>query len=251
MTENKKNILAFYRGLFTGLMLGAFIVYFIFRLNIPVIEKIRYISIPYKAITEHIFSSGKETSETLSKKQDSENIKLNEKLPKVKTKAESENDTIAGRIKSEKNNSDSTISDKKFKGNSDEDNENIVVMKDELISVKQVPVDDKETDQANKEEQKLSEVLTDNNQSIKRNIIIVEFWKSPVNYVGYRMADNKLVIYGIDDIEQARFFFYNKDFYVFENPDKYFHLENNEKFMPLVKLTNVSLINHLQQISNK
>ena len=92
--------------------------------------------------------------------------------------------------------------------------------------------------------------LTDNPQPAKKEVLLIEFWKSPLNYHGYRMSANKLVIYGIEDNETPDFIFFNNSLYM-DYTDNYYHLNNTEQFKPLVKITNASLINQLKQLSKK
>ncbi len=109
----------------------------------------------------------------------------------------------------------------------------IIVQKDQLLFRKQVII--KEIDTEGKAKQAfLDSVLLEakNVNKTQPESIIVEFWKSPVNFKGYKMSKNKIVIYGLSydenlTIEKISNLFYLKNF------DTYYVLEYNDGFTPL------------------
>ena len=56
---------------------------------------------------------------------------------------------------------------------------------------------------------KIDSLLLGNRIEKERDILIVEFWSSPLNYSGYRYQSSHLILFGIPDKENI--FFYYKD----------------------------------------
>ena len=83
-----------------------------------------------------------------------------------------------------------------------------------------------------------------------KNTIKIEFWFSPVNYRGYKMADNKLIIYGMTDFSETSLIFFNNSFYL-KDHNIYYPIEITSDFKPLIKLTNQNLITQINSHNNK
>ncbi|MEI8201894.1 MAG: hypothetical protein WCH34_02710 [Bacteroidota bacterium] len=109
---------------------------------------------------------------------------------------------------------------------------NDVVKKDELIASKTLVI-------GKQKNNNMLDSLFLINSSTKNNTsgLKLEFWKSPVNFKGYKMDNNKLIIFGINNI----------DFATFENEDKklymnymgdYYLIEPSSSFKSLIPLTN-------------
>lgn len=83
-------------------------------------------------------------------------------------------------------------------------NNEIVVRKDELLATRQVDMANLSVNANDKDSllQKVSGIRDDKN-TVKQSMN-VEFWRSPINYRGYKMAKNKIVLFGVaeqDDIK--------------------------------------------------
>jgi len=81
-----------------------------------------------------------------------------------------------------------------------EDDSNVVVMTNQLVSVLSVHLRNDDTNSVNKKSAETDSTLAamsdvDNSKVISRYRI--EFWKSPLNYKGYKMSDGKIILYGI------------------------------------------------------
>ncbi len=103
----------------------------------------------------------------------------------------------------------------------------------------------KSTAQADKNN--LDSLLTDDKTSKKKKIdsyITVEFWKSPINYKGYRFDNYKLTIFGLNDYDVTRFKSYNGGLY-FKCKNDYYEIVPTEKFRALSMVTNPELIKKL------
>lgn len=60
----------------------------------------------------------------------------------------------------------------------------------------------------------LLEELTDVREPEEDNNYVVEFWSSPINYQGYKMANNKLILFGLETDRDLRLLQLNQEFYL-------------------------------------
>ncbi len=105
-----------------------------------------------------------------------------------------------------------------------------VIKKDELIATKIILIKGK-----SQNDNLLDSLLFLKSGSKPNTGMRVEFWRSPVNFKGYKMDNNKLIVFGIN----------NFDFATFENEDKilymiymgdYYAIEQTSSFKPLIPL---------------
>jgi hypothetical protein len=85
-----------------------------------------------------------------------------------------------------------------FKNASSIDGSVLVVKKDELIQIINIRLKDLDALQPKKLADSLLDQFDKGNQAGEKQIFSVEFWRSPVNYTGYRMIRNKVVTFGLD-----------------------------------------------------
>jgi hypothetical protein len=139
-------------------------------------------------------------------------------------------DSISSELKSQNNTSD----------------KDIVVAKDEMIALKKYQIEGHKTNNQNGKSN-LDSLLTDDKTSkTKRsdNSVTVEFWKSPINYKGYRFDSYKVVIFGLNDYDVTKFKYYNSILYL-KSKNDYYEIEPSEKFRALSIVTNSELIKKL------
>lgn len=193
--EKKNKILIFITGASLGLLFGGAFVYFTRNTNI-----VKY---PLEVSQNTIRSIVNEVMETLSLKKDSTQtaeVKPNYKYKKNSEKETSDslasvNDSI---VKSEKLGNDSLMSSA-----SDTiikiPEEQIQIKKETLEEIRVVEVVNMSADLSNNNKDsllsKVSGVQID--KVNKKNNFSVEFWQSPINYKGYKLGKNKLIVYGI------------------------------------------------------
>jgi hypothetical protein len=106
--------------------------------------------------------------------------------------------------------------------------QDIVVKKDQLLVTYQLQPIRLITDPATASagEDKSSDVPATDRSTLKFD---VEFWVSPVNYKGYKLAGNKLILFGIElpdeiqlyAIDQTLWLKYGHDFYQLESSDNF------------------------------
>jgi hypothetical protein len=76
--------------------------------------------------------------------------------------------------------------------------------------------------------------------------IYVEFWKSPLNYRGYKFGRNKFVVYGILDFENIKLIKKGDDIYLKQNTS-FFKIINSDNFTPFSKVSDDLVLLDLYQ----
>lgn len=115
--------------------------------------------------------------------------------------------------------------------------EDIIVRKDELLGVKTVEVLNYDTagaapSSADTAMEQISGIRSSNKilTSFK-----TEFWKSPVNYKGYKMTKNKIVLFGISPEEEVQLYMMEETIYMKVNKN-FFRLSFTDEFKQFEKV---------------
>jgi hypothetical protein len=74
----------------------------------------------------------------------------------------------------------------------------------------------------------------------------VEFWESPLNFSGYKMSKNSLILYGLDQIESVSLLLHDEVLFL-KYHGIYFPLALTSEFLPLTAVDDSLLINKLEQ----
>ncbi len=137
-------------------------------------------------------------------------------------------------------------------------NGDIVVRKDELLFTMYCKVleksgawdtlgDEKSKDNASSTS-KTAELLNPQaklpKEEQKIKVYQVELWKSPVNYKGYKMQKNKIIIYGIEDTEQIELVSFDETIYLHTGPNFYMLIPSID-FRSFVKLKDKAILHEL------
>jgi len=107
--------------------------------------------------------------------------------------------------------------------------DDIVVAKDELLYVRNIKIDGV----TNKTVKNLDSLLINDKTAKSNNLLKVEFWRSPINYRGYLLTDNKLILYGIYIYEDVSLEIRNNKLYMFYQ-NNHFLLDKNDDFQPFL-----------------
>jgi hypothetical protein len=75
---------------------------------------------------------------------------------------------------------------------------------------------------------------------ILQNEYIVEFWLSPVNYEGYKMSKNKIILFGIELPDAVKLYRVNDVLYM-NHLKSYYRLEITSEFKPYVRVKETDL----------
>ena len=231
MSDKQKRIIVFTIGLLTGVLVcfGVFITFY----NNPENTN-ENVALSTDEPNDELISSNKSKSLSKTKYKPS-----NYKIPRNKSVDLSEDsllntdltDTLVSDSLEQTNEIfDSLQSQLNISPNSDE----ILVMKDEIIIIRNITPSGKIARNENNEN--LDSLLVDNNSSNKAILSYrVEFWKSPINYSGYKMNNNKIVLFGIYEYTKANLSYDNNNL-LLEYHNKVYKLENTSGFEALVPI---------------
>lgn len=123
----------------------------------------------------------------------------------------------------------------------------VVVRKDVLINARNIEVLDKSS--ATSEKSLSSQVAEKLNPQAdlpeeelnSEKIYQVEVWRSPINFRGYKMIRNVLVLYGIDEPEVLKLYQLENNIYL-GYQQSFYRLEKTDEFLPLNKVKDPALI---------
>jgi hypothetical protein len=232
--HNKPNKFIFlFIGIMIGFFLGSGIVWYKLTNNINDLFSL------YKGL---LFEKNKQEIKTIVSKSVNEEINSEKKY---------KNTYIPDSLLRNSDDEDNQISDRdsltsaKTQAENNSSDGNIVVAKDEMIALKKYPIENLKTGiQHNKN---LDSLLTDDKTPKSKkndNSVTVEFWKSPINYKGYRYDNYKLIVFGLNDYDVTRFKHYENSLYLKCRND-YYQIEPTEKFRALSIVSNSELIKNL------
>ncbi len=124
-----------------------------------------------------------------------------------------------------------------------ENGEDIVVKKDQmLVSIYLKPIA-MELDSLGKKDTNITGTIAVSDMlnpaaDLPENIVsktenyLVEFWVSPVNYVGYKLSENRLILFGIEEPDAVELYSgKNKVWMKYDH--KFYYLERNDQFVSL------------------
>jgi len=117
--------------------------------------------------------------------------------------------------------------------------EDIIVRRDELLesrSLELIALDGKA--KSNKSDSLLK--LIDNNGPEKTQFKI-EFWKSPINYRGFKMIRNNIIAFGLETSENCKLFSYEQQFYL-KHGSSVYKVYLSSEFQSFTKINDESII---------
>jgi hypothetical protein len=232
MANLKNKIQVFLLGLMLGLLVGGG--FFILKLD-DYFKELRF----YKKLTER----------SIRHENDEEQVKIKTKEGKQNISTENNyslNHEKVGDTTSISLPADSSrnVHDKDSTGMHSENSEEILVKKDEIITFKNVEVINLgQNFRAAKDSllQQVSGIKEDN-----KNIFRVEFWQSPINYKGYKMTHNKLILYGVNSTDPFSVFQVDGEIYL-KHISNVYHLNFGNDFTPFEKVSDPALIAKLNK----
>ena len=124
-------------------------------------------------------------------------------------------------------------------------NDFFVVRKDELIGSKNYQVTILQEDGAVSSSDSLLEKISGiKNQKRSASAIKIEFWRSPINYKGYKMTKNKVVLFGVNQEDDIRLYQMEENIYLKQNSNC-FRLLFSDEFKQFEKVSDPSILSKL------
>lgn len=151
-------------------------------------------------------------------------------------------DTITNKKEeNDSNTDDADVADK----NSDS---NIVVMTNQLVSVKNVPLStmDSLTKEASINHKSDSTIAAMSNVSDEQDprYYRIEFWQSPLNFKGYKMSRGKIILYGINSNTDMRLVKWSDGYYLMSNQAVY-KMEYTDDYKPFEKVMDKTVLKRI------
>jgi hypothetical protein len=121
---------------------------------------------------------------------------------------------------------------------------NIVVMTNQLVSVKTLPLKnidslmvDKATAKSDSMIASMSNIDEDKDPALYR----IEFWQSPLNFKGYKMSKGKIVLYGINSTAALRLVKWDDSYYLLSSQSVY-KVSYTDDFKPFEKVMDKTVL---------
>jgi hypothetical protein len=126
--------------------------------------------------------------------------------------------------------------------------DNIVVRKDELLTIRTIELKNLDTPEsmshADSLLEKVSEIKDDRNNNRVQSMQI-EFWRSPLNYKGYKLSKYNVILYGLTDTENLKIYTLNGILYM-KNASAVYKLDYNADFKPFERITDETITSSLK-----
>jgi hypothetical protein len=251
MNDKKHRILLFALGISLGVLAGGAFVYFSNKGN----DK--------NTVSESFIDDIVNRVAGLIRSKDDEKKKVNEtkSAKSVKQKSTKVTDDKEQEEGDEINTSDSLSVRNVIVGTSDSilvdsmdinfNQENIVVKKDVLLTSNNIfmyNLDVPDKGELHSDSLlELSSGLKDEKKIVNAKYSFnVEYWQSPINYKGYKLGKNKLVLFGFDTGSAAKMYYYKDEVYL-KQKEIYYRLEYTNDFKALERVVSNTITSQLQQ----
>lgn len=128
-----------------------------------------------------------------------------------------------------------------------QNDDDIVVQREQLVNrsvLNIIPIEVEDTVLTTQDDtliQKQSSI-----KPVKKTAITVEYWQSPLNSKGYKMANNKLLLFGVD-VDEAHKIYELQDSLYFKHFNNFYSVEPSFELMKLKPVTSKSILLQLQQ----
>lgn len=95
---------------------------------------------------------------------------------------------------------------------------------------------------------RLDSLLIDDKYSeTNKGLLKVEFWQSPINYSGYKWANNKLILFGFYDFESVKISFVDGEYFLHYGT-LYYLLESTNTFRNMTLIQDEAMIKKLNDL---
>ncbi len=191
----------------------------------------------------------------------------------INNKSENSNDTLSNKINKEQNllinDSTHTNSNNDLSQNTNEQNlateydsivadssinaESINIKQEELLISKELIISSLEPNvhtKPSKSDSLLAVVSGTKDESKKANQqkIMVELWKSPINYKGYQASKNKIIMFGFTEIQDIKLYSSKNNLYLKHNESVYF-IDFSSDFSSYERVSDTNILNQINKLN--
>jgi hypothetical protein len=244
MFEKRPKLSFFILGMFFGALCGGILVYY--NSVITNENKISVNLIPQivKQVIGVINNKSENTADSLSNKNEKE-----QKFATLDTSITNLNQNLSQDIEEQ----DMTLDEDTANIDTSFYTESINVKKEELLITKELfilPLEPIIGSKSNKNDSLLAIVSGTKDESKKGNQqkIIVELWKSPINYRGYQASKNKIVMYGFTDIIDIKLYSNKNNLFLKHNENIYL-LEFSSDFSSYEKVLDINILSQINKLN--
>jgi len=117
--------------------------------------------------------------------------------------------------------------------------ENIIVRRDELVESKIVELIFLDGKLKGTKSDSLLKVME--NTGVEKSQFKIEFWKSPINYKGFKMIRNNIIAFGLETGESSKLYSYEQQYY-FKQGNSVYKIYQTSDFESFSKVTDDSIL---------
>ena len=178
----------------------------------------------------------------------------------INNKSENSTDTLLNKINNEQNVaiSDSLITNNDKEESQNNNQQNIALDNDSTAAADSII--NAESINVKQEELLISKVLTiyaletpvrgtkDESKKANQQKIIVELWKSPINYKGYQASKNKIIMFGFTDIQDIKLYGSKSTLYL-KHIENVYSINYNTDFSSYEKVSDNNILNQINKLN--
>lgn len=244
MFEKRPKLSFFILGMFFGALCGGILVYY--NSVITNENKISVNLIPQ--IVKQVIGVINNKSENTS-----DSLKSNVNISQNFTTVDSSNSATSNSLTEYINEQEESMGDDTISNDSVVDSELIRIKKEELLASKELNIYSLENNaiqKQNKNDSLLAIVSGTRDESKKavHQKIMVELWKSPINYKGYQASKNKIIIYGFSEMQDIKLFS-NKNNLLLKHNENVYYIDYNNDFNSYEKVTDAVILSQINNIN--
>jgi hypothetical protein len=246
MFEKRPKLSFFILGMFFGALCGGILVYY--NSVITNENKISVNLIPQivKQVIGVINTKGDQNNDTLRAHT------LNQKEQELAVINNESSNSMANDLANETTNiSKDSLSNDSMQYN--ENDEQITIKTEELLIAKELNIQYLEplvTNKVSKNDSLLA-LVSGTKEEYRKGApqkILVELWKSPINYKGYQASKNKIICFGMSNIEDLKLYSFKNVLYL-KYIETVYLIEFNDEFNNYEKVSDPSVINLINKIN--
>ncbi|MFZ4400058.1 MAG: hypothetical protein ACOYO1_08500 [Bacteroidales bacterium] len=218
MIQSNKFI-SFLIGIIVGIAIGASVVWWMQNYNFKI-----WFSFSGKNKQELNILNNNDQNKSAKDKSKINNNDAKTALTKIESRLSYKNDSSSMAQENDVFSIDSTVNNP---------SEDIVIAKDELLFTRIIKIEGLNSNNSKKDALLDSLLINEKTKKLPFNFVKVEFWRSPINYKGYKFNNNKLVLFGIYMYEDASLENRNNKIYL-NYANTFYLIEKTDDFQPLM-----------------